>query len=68
MVTRIYTKKDRFEIDLACIFLKDIELYFNHKARECLDGRTAFEVMMENECGMIVESLEVNFPEVRIEG
>jgi IS30 family transposase len=46
-------------------FLNDIEMYFNHKARECLDGRTAFEVMMEKECGMIVESLEVNFPKVR---
>ena len=47
---------------------KDIENYFNHKPRECLDGRTAFEVMMEKEYGMIVESLEVNFPKVRIEG
>jgi hypothetical protein len=25
-------------------------------------------VMMENECGILVESLEVNFPKVRIEG
>lgn len=49
-------------------FLSDIEMYFNHKARECLDGRTAFEVMMENECGIFVESLEVNFPKVRIRG
>jgi IS30 family transposase len=49
-------------------FLKDIENYFNHKPRECLNGRTAFEVMMECEYGMIVESLEINFPEVRIEG
>jgi len=49
-------------------FLKDIEMYFNHKARECLGGRTAFEVMMENECGILVESLEVNFPKVRIWG
>ena len=49
-------------------FLNDIEMYFNHKARECLGGRTAFEVMMENEYGILVESLEVNFPKVRIEG
>lgn len=49
-------------------FLNNIEMYFNHKARECLSGRTAFEVMIEKECGMIVESLEVNFPKVRIEG
>ena len=49
-------------------FLNDIEMYFNHKPRECLNGRTAFEVMMENEYGILVESLEVNFPKVRIEG
>jgi len=49
-------------------FLLDIENYFNHKPRECLDGRTAYEVMVEKECGMIVESLEINFPKVRIEG
>jgi transposase, IS30 family len=49
-------------------FLSGIEMYFNHKARECLGGRTAFEVMMENEYGILVESLEVNFPKVRIGG
>lgn len=48
-------------------FLHDIEMYFNHKPRVCLDGRTAYEVMMEKECGIVVESLEVNLP-VRIEG
>ena len=47
-------------------FLLDIENYFNHKPRVCLNGRTAYEVMMEKEYGMMVESLEVNFPEVRI--
>ena len=47
-------------------FLSDIEMYFNHKPRECLEGRTAFEVMMEKEYGIFVESLEVNFPKVRI--
>jgi IS30 family transposase len=48
-------------------FLVAIEMYFNHKARECLGGYTAYEVMMKEECGMLVESLTVNFP-VRIEG
>lgn len=48
-------------------FLIDIEMYFNHKPRECLGGRTSYEVMMEKECGMLIESLTVNFP-VRIEG
>lgn len=48
-------------------FLLEIERYFNHKPRECLDGRTAYEVAMEKACGTLVESLAVNFP-VRIEG
>ena len=42
--------------------IKWIESWFNHKPRECLDGRTAHEVSVEKECGMIVESLSVNFP------
>ncbi len=49
-------------------FLLNIENYFNHKPKMCLLGRTAYEVMMEMEYGMIVESLEVNFPKVRIRG
>jgi IS30 family transposase len=48
--------------------IKWIEAWFNHKPRECLDGRTAHEVSVKKECGMIVESLSVNFPEVRIRG
>ena len=57
--------------DLSCLSLQNIkwiEAWFNHKPRECLDGRTAHEVSVEKECGMIVESLSVNFPEVRIRG
>jgi len=49
-------------------FLLDIENYFNHKPRVCLDGLTSYEVMMECEHGTLIESLAVNFPEVRIEG
>lgn len=47
-------------------FLNDIEMYFNNKPRECLQGFTAHEIMMKNECGKFVESLEVNFPKLRI--
>lgn len=46
----------------------DIENYFNHKARECLNGRTAYEVMMNMEYGKLIESLTFNFPKVRIRG
>jgi IS30 family transposase len=52
--------------------VSDIEDYFNHKPRECLDGKTAYEVSMLKECGgmygTIVESLSVNFPDIRIWG
>lgn len=49
-------------------YILEIEDYFNHKPRECLEGRTAYEVKMEKECGMMVESLEVNMPNLRIWG
>lgn len=45
-----------------------IENWFNNKARECLDGFTPHEKMSEAEFGMIVESLEVSFPILRIWG
>lgn len=47
-------------------FLNNIEMYFNNKPRECLHGFTAHEIMMKNECGKRVESLEVNLPRLRI--
>ncbi len=49
-------------------YLESIENYFNHKPREILSGRTAYEVSIQKECGTLVESLEVNFPTIRIEG
>ena len=52
-------------------FVESIEMYFNHKARECLDGRTAYEVSFSKEmgmCGTVMESLSVNFPDIRIWG
>jgi len=48
--------------------LKAIEDWFNHTPRQCLDGRTAYEVLMEKEYGMIVKSLEINLPTLRIWG
>lgn len=49
-------------------FVSNIEMYFNHKARVCLNGRTSYEVMVQKEYGRVVESLEINFPKVRIWG
>ena len=48
--------------------LKAIEDWFNHTPRQCLEGRTAYEVMTQKECGMMVESLEINLPSLRIWG
>jgi len=59
-------KTDLGSISSECIL--NIENYFNHKPRECLDGYTAYEVMMKKECGMMVESLEINLPTLRIRG
>ena len=48
--------------------LKAIEDWFNHTPKQCLEGRTAYEMMTEKEYGMIVESLEINLPALRIWG
>lgn len=48
--------------------LKAIEDWFNHTPRQCLEGRTAYEIMTEKEYGMMVESLEINLPNLRIWG
>lgn len=49
-------------------YLKTIEDWFNHTPKQCLNGRTAYEMMTEKEYGMIVESLEINLPDLRIWG
>ena len=48
--------------------IKSIEDWFNHTPRQCLAGRTPYEVSIEKECGKIVESLEINLPTLRIWG
>jgi transposase, IS30 family len=48
--------------------LKAIEDWFNHTPKQCLEGKTAYEVVMEKEYGMMVESLEINLPKLRIWG
>lgn len=46
--------------------LKAIEDWFNHTPRQCLDGRTPYEISFQKEYGMMVESLEINLPTLRI--
>lgn len=48
--------------------LKAIEDWFNHTPKQCLEGRTAYEVSTQKEYGMLVESLEINLPNLRIWG
>ena len=48
--------------------LKAIEDWFNHTPRQCLYGRTAYEVCTEKEYVTLVESLEINLPTLRIWG
>lgn len=48
--------------------LKAIEDWFNHTPRQCLDGKTPYEILIQKEYGMMVESLEINLPTLRILG
>ena len=48
--------------------IKWIEDWFNNLPRECLEGRTAYEIMVEKETGKLVRSLEINLPDLRIRG
>jgi len=45
-----------------------IEDWFNHTPRQCLDGKTPYEMMMGCEYQKEVESLEINLPNLRIWG
>jgi len=66
-IRQFVPKKTNLQM-ISKINLKAIEDWFNNIPRQCLSGRTAYEVFMEKECGMIVESLEVNLPNLRIWG
>jgi IS30 family transposase len=45
-----------------------VENWLNHSPRQCLSGRTAYEMMMEKEYQKFVSSLEINLPSLRIVG
>lgn len=48
--------------------LKEIEDWFNYTPRQCLGGRTAYEMITGKEYAIIGETLEVNLPKLRIWG
>jgi IS30 family transposase len=48
--------------------LKGIEDWFNHTPKQCLKGRTAYEVAMQQEYGTLVTSLDIYLPNLRIWG
>lgn len=49
-------------------YIQWIEDWFNHTPKQCLEGRTAYEVFTEKEYDTLVESLEINLPSLRIWG
>lgn len=49
-------------------YIQWIEKWFSHTPRQCLSGETPYEVMMRNEVGVNVVSLEINLPNLRIWG
>jgi len=48
--------------------LKGIEDWFNYTPKQCLKGRTAYEVATEQEYGTLVTSLDIYLPDLRIWG
>lgn len=48
--------------------IQSIETWFNHTPRQCLEGKTAYEMMMSKEFEKEVRSLTANLPELRIWG
>ncbi len=48
--------------------LRSIEDWFNHTPKQCLNGKTPYEISAQQECGIMVESLEINLPSLRIWG
>lgn len=53
-----YTKED----------VQRIEDWLNHTPRQCLQGATPYEMMMEREYQKFVTSLDINLPALRIRG
>ena len=49
-------------------YIQNMEDWFNHMPSEMLNGWTPYERMIEKEFGILVESLEINMPSLRIEG
>ncbi len=43
-------------------FIADVESWMNHGPRLCLQGASAYEMMMQKEYGKFVHSLSINFP------
>lgn len=49
-------------------FIAEVESWMNHGPRLCLQGASAYEMMMQKEYGKFVSSLSINFPVLRIRG
>lgn len=48
-------------------YIREIELWFNHTPRQCLDGNTSYEIMMREERGVFISSVtEVALPTLRV--
>jgi IS30 family transposase len=66
-IRQFIPKKTNLQL-ISSFELKAIEDWFNHTPKQCLSGRTAHEVSIEKEYGTLVESLEINLPNLRIWG
>lgn len=66
-IRQFIPKKTNLQL-ISPLSLKTIEDWLNHTPKQCLFGRTAYEVFVEKEYGTLVESLEINLPNLRIWG
>jgi len=66
-IRQFIPKKTNLEL-ITIEELVSIQDWFNHTPKQCLGGRTAYEVSTKKEYGIIVESLEINLPKLRIWG
>jgi IS30 family transposase len=49
-------------------YIQWVEDWLNHTPRQCLEGKTAYEILMREEFRKEVKSLEINLPRLRIWG
>ena len=59
---REFIKKKTDIAEYSDEFIAEVESWMNHGPRLCLQGLSAYEMMMQKEKNIFVSSLSINFP------